>query len=148
MRVNPGTITNAYNFGVVTGQSNGIMLRLCSDSRYLYRCYFLGTGGGIGNNSSSTVTGKSARRLLPAKWHICWELRSVRRWGQILSPCFALRMTAMRCINLSTLTDDEHAVQYYNSGSLVSTASVPVPTSDDGIFSEWGGDSCLCKLLM
>ncbi len=139
---NTVTITNAYNTGAVTGNSNtGLVCGYVPDTGTITNCYFLGSAGGIGNNlGTGTATGKSADAF--ASGEVAYLLGS--SFGQTLGtdtiPVFRTLNDSNAVFKLTYLNGaDEHAVQYYNIGSAVTTAGVANPTSQGGIFSEWAG---------
>lgn len=139
---NPATVTNAYNTGTVTGNSNaGMVCGFVPATGAITNCYFLGAAGGIGNNmGTGTATGKSADAFASGEMAYLLGSSFGQALGNDITPVFRTSNNSNAVFKLTYLNGaDEHAAQYYNSGSTVSTTGVPDPTSGSGIFSEWAG---------
>ncbi len=137
-------IENSYNTGPIQGPQGTFQGGICgiSVSGSTSNCYYLNTSSTAGIGNGSGPVSKTAAQF--ASGEVAYLLGA--QFGQTLGPGGDTVPMPRRSDNanqvfkLTYLNGAEvHAVQYYNSGSTVSTSGITAPVSGDGYFSGWEG---------
>lgn len=144
-------ITNCYNTGTVTGNSDthGIAGKVGSTSKGITNCYYL-----AGAETGDTGRGAGKTEAQFASGEVAWLLQSGQNaqvWGQAIGPDDSPVLTdsiakKVLKVTFATQSNPSYAVEYGNPGGMVALPADPAGAEAGYAFAGWrvgGGDGAV-----